>query len=145
MEENSKLALITGASSGIGAATARLFAANGHRVVLVGRRREALDAVAADIGISAIVEPCDASDGDAVLAMADRVRREHRLRRDPRSSRPPATTTIDLSVSHAGLLLAVPAVPLGDAHAVKGDWLQGPRLTRQIQIGSNQVRLPTLR
>jgi len=77
MSETSKLALITGASSGIGAATARLMAANGYKVVLVGRRREALEAVAADIGISAVVEPCDASNGDAVLAMAERVLREH--------------------------------------------------------------------
>jgi NAD(P)-dependent dehydrogenase (short-subunit alcohol dehydrogenase family) len=77
MSETPKLALITGASSGIGAATARLLAAEGYKVVLVGRRREALDAVASDIGIAAVVEPCDASDGDAVLAMAERVRREH--------------------------------------------------------------------
>ncbi len=73
----SKLALITGASSGIGAATAKLLADEGYHVVLVGRRKEALDAVAADIGTSAIVEPCDAANGDAVLAMAERVRREH--------------------------------------------------------------------
>ena len=77
MSETPKLALITGASSGIGAAAARLLAAEGYKVVLVGRRREALDAVASDIGIAAVVEPCDASDGDAVLAMAERVRREH--------------------------------------------------------------------
>jgi NADP-dependent 3-hydroxy acid dehydrogenase YdfG len=77
MGETSKLALITGASSGIGAATARLLAAEGYKVVLVGRRREALDAVASDIGIAAVVEPCDASDGEAVLAMAERVRRAH--------------------------------------------------------------------
>jgi NAD(P)-dependent dehydrogenase (short-subunit alcohol dehydrogenase family) len=77
MSQTSKLALITGASSGIGAATARLLAAEGYRVVLIGRRREALDAVAADIGVAAVVEPCDASDGDAMLAMAERVRSEH--------------------------------------------------------------------
>lgn len=77
MNEASQLALITGASSGIGAATARLLGEKGYKVVLVGRRREALDEVAADIGTSAVVEPCDASNGDAVLAMADRVRREH--------------------------------------------------------------------
>jgi len=77
MSETSKLALITGASSGIGAATARLMARNGYKIVLVGRRREALEDVATDIGVSAVVEPCDASDGDAVLAMAERVQRDH--------------------------------------------------------------------
>lgn len=77
MDDPSKLALITGASSGIGAAAARRLAAEGYRVILVGRRRDALDEVAADIGIAAVVEPCDASDGDAVLAMAERVQRDH--------------------------------------------------------------------
>lgn len=75
MGESSRLALITGASSGIGAATARLLAREGYRVVLVGRRRDALDEVAVGIGSGAVVEPCDASDGDAVLAMAERVRK----------------------------------------------------------------------
>lgn len=77
MGGTSKLAVITGASSGIGAATARLLAADGYKVVLVGRRREALEEVAADLGGLAVVEPCDASDGGAVLAMAERVQREH--------------------------------------------------------------------
>ena len=72
-----KLALITGASSGIGAATARLLGKQGYRVVLIGRRREALEAVAADVGEGAIVEPLDASDGDAVMAMAARVTEAH--------------------------------------------------------------------
>jgi len=76
MMQTSRLALVTGASSGIGAATARLLASQGYKVVLVGRRREALEEVAADMGSAAVVEPCDASDGDAVLAMAERVRSE---------------------------------------------------------------------
>ncbi len=73
MSAQGKLALITGASSGIGEATARAFAASGYRVVLVARGVEKLKAVADAIGERAIVEACDASDGAAVLAMADRV------------------------------------------------------------------------
>lgn len=64
--------LITGASSGIGAATARAFAARGDKVVPVARSTEALQAVAEDTGGLAV--PCDASDGDAVADMAAQVR-----------------------------------------------------------------------
>ena len=72
-----KLAVITGASSGIGAATARLLAAKGTEVVLVARSRSDLERVAGEIGDNAIVEVCDASDGEAVLTMAERIRRQH--------------------------------------------------------------------
>jgi len=48
-------ALVTGAGSGIGAAIAKLLAANGMRVTLAGRRREPLEAVAAAIGGETLV------------------------------------------------------------------------------------------
>ena len=47
-----KVAIVTGASSGIGRAAALLFAAEGARVVVSGRRRDALDAVVADIALA---------------------------------------------------------------------------------------------
>ncbi len=72
-----RLVLITGASSGIGAASARAFVNDGCKVVLVARTREKLASLAASLGANAFVEACDASDGDAVLAMAERVTREH--------------------------------------------------------------------
>lgn len=70
----SELALITGASSGIGAETARRMAADGWQVVLVARDAARLQEVARSIGAQAHVECCDAADGDVVLAMAARVR-----------------------------------------------------------------------
>jgi uncharacterized protein len=75
-----QLAVVTGASSGIGAATALLLGAQGWRVVLVARGRPALEQVAARIaavGPEPAVEPLDGADADAVLAMAARVLATH--------------------------------------------------------------------
>jgi dehydrogenase/reductase SDR family protein 7B len=57
---------ITGASSGIGAALAEAFAAEGAGLVLSGRRREALDALAARLGGGHLVLPFEATDRAAL-------------------------------------------------------------------------------
>jgi uncharacterized protein len=64
-----RVTLITGASAGIGAELARVFASNGHRVALVARRADQLAALAAKItvlgGRAPIVIPCDLEPPDA--------------------------------------------------------------------------------
>ena len=64
-----RVTLITGASAGIGTELARVFASRGHRVALVARRADRLEALAADImaagGAAPIVIPCDLSQPDA--------------------------------------------------------------------------------
>ncbi|MEM1237131.1 MAG: SDR family NAD(P)-dependent oxidoreductase [Pseudomonadota bacterium] len=72
-----KLALITGASSGVGAATARLFAQNGIKVGMVARRQEILDQLASEIGENAVPLACDVSDAGAVDTMAAEVTDKH--------------------------------------------------------------------
>ena len=70
---NGKNALVTGASGGIGSAVAKALANRGATVVLTGRRQEALDAVAAEIGSSAHVVVADlgtAEGADALMAQA---------------------------------------------------------------------------
>jgi NADP-dependent 3-hydroxy acid dehydrogenase YdfG len=63
------IAVVTGASSGIGAATARRLAAEGFHVVAAARRAERLDALVAEIGDATAVT-CDVTDDDSVAALA---------------------------------------------------------------------------
>jgi short-subunit dehydrogenase len=72
-------ALITGASAGIGAALARLMAAEGHDLVLTARRRDRLDALAKAVtqhGIKAHVWPDDLADSEAPKRLYDRAKAE---------------------------------------------------------------------
>jgi NAD(P)-dependent dehydrogenase (short-subunit alcohol dehydrogenase family) len=70
-----KVVVITGASRGIGAATARVFADAGAQVVLLARSREKIAALADEIGRGALAIACDVADASAVdAAMAQIVR-----------------------------------------------------------------------
>ena len=65
----SRIAVVTGASSGIGAATARQLAAAGYRVVLTARRKDRIEALAEEItkaGHQATAYPLDVTDRAAV-------------------------------------------------------------------------------
>jgi NAD(P)-dependent dehydrogenase (short-subunit alcohol dehydrogenase family) len=82
-----RVAVVTGASSGIGAEIARALAARGWRCVLLARREEPLRLLAEEIGGE--YELCDVADADAVERVAGRV-----LERHP---------TISLLVNNAGI------------------------------------------
>lgn len=69
-----RVVLITGGGTGIGAATAQLFAAAGEQVVITGRHREPIDEVAEATGARAMV--ADAAVRDDACAVIDRVRAE---------------------------------------------------------------------
>jgi 3-oxoacyl-[acyl-carrier protein] reductase len=64
-----KMALVTGASGGLGGAIARALHGQGASVALSGTRREALEALAGELGDRARVLPCDLADSAAVEAL----------------------------------------------------------------------------
>jgi NAD(P)-dependent dehydrogenase (short-subunit alcohol dehydrogenase family) len=75
-----RVVMVTGASSGIGEATARAVAARGGRVLLVARRHDELERVRAELeaaGGQATAYPCDLTDGVAVDALVEQVLDEH--------------------------------------------------------------------
>jgi NAD(P)-dependent dehydrogenase (short-subunit alcohol dehydrogenase family) len=94
-----KVALVTGAGTGIGAATARLLHAAGWQVVLCGRRPEPIQRIAAEIDGLAV--PCDVADAAAVNALVAAV--------DERYGR------LDGAVLNAGTIYSVPVEAHDDA------------------------------
>lgn len=79
MNIQNSLALITGASSGIGVATAQRLARDGARVILLARTHAALESVAAEIrssGGTAYAYPVDLTDPDSVEQIAARLKTE---------------------------------------------------------------------
>src|SRR5437868_15109996 len=82
MANSAKVVLITGASAGLGSEYAKLFAADGHDVVLVARRRDRLDAIAQELrearGRPAHVIAADLSSPGAAGQVVDEVRRRGR-------------------------------------------------------------------
>ena len=88
-----KTALITGATSGFGAATARRFVAEGWKVIVTGRRADRLDALVSELGGAASAHALcfDIQDSDAIAQAIN--------------SLPPEFSAIDLLVNNAGLAL----------------------------------------
>jgi NADP-dependent 3-hydroxy acid dehydrogenase YdfG len=93
-QNSGRVAVITGASSGIGEAAARALAADGHRLALLARRADRIQALADELGDGAIAIEADVTDRDAVVAAAERVQRE--------------LGGADILVNNAGVMLLAP-------------------------------------
>jgi NADP-dependent 3-hydroxy acid dehydrogenase YdfG len=93
-QNEGRVAVITGASSGIGEATARALAADGHRLALLARRANRIQALAAELGDDAIAIEADVTDRDSIVAAAERVQRE--------------LGGADILVNNAGVMLLAP-------------------------------------
>ncbi|MEV3961120.1 SDR family oxidoreductase [Nocardia sp. NPDC050193] len=109
---NGRVAVVTGASSGIGAATARRLAADGVRVAVLGRRKERIEELAAELGGDAIAVVADVSDRDSVRDAAATVRA--------------ALGPVDLVVANAGVMLGA---PFEDAEVDEWDQMVGTNVT----------------
>ena len=96
-----RVAVITGASSGIGEATAHALAASGFRLALLARRADRIRALADELGNGAIAIQSDVTDYDSLAAAADRVKAE--------------LGSADVLVNNAGIMLLAPFNP--DRHA----------------------------
>lgn len=103
-----RTAVVTGAGTGIGREVARLLAAEGTEVVIVGRRADVLERTAKEIGESVRAVAFDASDPEAVQAALPRL-----------------PSSVDVLVNNAGgaAALARPAVEPGDLVGVRDAWL----------------------
>ena len=98
---DSKIAVVTGAGSGIGRAVALALLRDGYKVALAGRRREALDetvAAAGDTGANALPVPTDVSNPASVAALFEAVTASY--------------GRLDLLFNNAGI--GAPPVPLED-------------------------------
>jgi NADP-dependent 3-hydroxy acid dehydrogenase YdfG len=93
-QDASRVAVITGASSGIGEATARSLAAAGHRIALLARRRDRVEALAEQLGEGAIAIEADVTDRDSIASAAERVKSE--------------LGGTDILVNNAGVMLLAP-------------------------------------
>jgi NADP-dependent 3-hydroxy acid dehydrogenase YdfG len=93
-QNTGRVAVITGASSGIGEATARTLAAGGHRLALLARRADRIQALADELGNGAIAIVADVTDRDSLVAAAERVKQE--------------LGGADILVNNAGVMLLAP-------------------------------------
>jgi 3-oxoacyl-[acyl-carrier protein] reductase len=89
-----RVALVTGASTGIGAGIAKMLAEEGARVVLAARRENELKSVASEIGATALPIVTDLVDADAIARLVDRATHE--------------LGPIDVLVNNAGVALWKP-------------------------------------
>lgn len=96
-DRTGKVAVITGASSGIGAAAARALHTEGYQVALLARRLDRLQGLASKLGPGALAVEADVTSRDDLLAAARRVRAE--------------LGGTDVLVNNAGVMLLGPFGP----------------------------------
>jgi NAD(P)-dependent dehydrogenase (short-subunit alcohol dehydrogenase family) len=129
-ESQTRVAVVTGAGSGLGRAIATALLADGYRVVLAGRRAERLRVTAGDWQ-GAIVVPTDVADPDSVAALFDVVADQ--------------CGRIDLLVNNAGVFgpsVPVDEIPLQQWRATVDTNLTGAFLCAQRAVALMKTQRP---
>jgi NAD(P)-dependent dehydrogenase (short-subunit alcohol dehydrogenase family) len=120
----SKIALVTGAGSGIGRAVSIALASNGYTVVLAGRRREELERTAHSGG-DMLPVPTDVSDPQSVASLFSTIHEKY--------------GRLDLLFNNAGT--NTPAVPMEDLTWEQWSTLVGVNLTGPFLCAQHAIRL----
>ena len=142
-----RIALVTGAGTGIGKAAAIALASDGFTVVLTGRRPEPLEAVAAQIGSRAHVQPADVSDPEAIAGLFDAIAQRHGrldVLFNNAGGWSPATPIEDIPLSDWNHVVSVnlTGVFLCIQHAMRLMKAQDPKGGRIINNGSISAHAP---
>src|ERR1700692_4033106 len=126
--DTSKVALVTGAGSGIGRAAALALLRHGYHVTLAGRRREALEQTAAAAGelrANALAVPTDVADPASVRALFARTKA--------------AFGRLDVLFNNAGI--GAPAIPMEDLTFEQWSAVVGVNLTGAFLCAQHAIRL----
>ncbi len=110
--------LVTGATAGFGAAFARRFVKDGHKVIATGRRVERLEGLAAELGDALLPRPLDVTDAAAVAGFVDSLPKDWRA--------------IDVLINNAGLALGLS--PAWDADLAQWDQMVATNVTGLMHV-----------
>lgn len=120
-ELSGKLALVTGGGSGLGLSIAQKFVTYGARVIIAGRREDALQAAVAKMGANAAYKVCDLSQLSGIGALVESVEKDF--------------GEIDILVNNAGINLKKNVLEVTDedfAEVVRTNQLAVFSLTREV-------------